>query len=116
MEMSSYSPLLDRVPSTMHEIRSNGSIDWPSPYRGPPSPEVDAAWQRISIFRPLNLQVSESEFLRIGKSPETAAKNSDEFRGDYFLQPEFAHQLHCVVCGDLNSDSFPRIRQTTNVK
>ncbi|KAI1496180.1 hypothetical protein F5X99DRAFT_425001 [Biscogniauxia marginata] len=66
----------------------NGSIRWPSPYRGPPSREVDRAWEEISMY----IALTDKEFLKIGKSPETAAKNAPESGGGYFLQPEFSHQ------------------------
>ncbi|EHK26505.1 uncharacterized protein TRIVIDRAFT_70489 [Trichoderma virens Gv29-8] len=95
-ELSSHSPLLQEVPDTLTETIRNGSIRWPSPYRGPPSPDVDRAWDRISMFRPLNIHLTDEEYLRIGKNPETAARNSIEYGGGYFLQPEFSHQLHCV--------------------
>ncbi|KAF4635222.1 hypothetical protein G7Y89_g2866 [Cudoniella acicularis] len=77
---SSYSPLLSQVPNTLSETIRNGSIRWPSPYR----------------VRPLNIKLTEEEYRKIGKSPETAAKNPSEFGGGYFLQPEFSHQLHCI--------------------
>ncbi|OKL63126.1 hypothetical protein UA08_01258 [Talaromyces atroroseus] len=95
-ETSSYTPLLGQVPDTLQEFRFNGSIRWPSPYRGPPSPDVDRAWEKISMFRPLNIPLTEKEFLNVGKSPETAATNPPEYGGGFFLQPEFSHQLHCV--------------------
>ncbi|KAI1772536.1 hypothetical protein F4818DRAFT_444360 [Hypoxylon cercidicola] len=91
-EVSPYSPLLQEVPNTFIDTTRNGSIRWPSPYRGPPSPEVDRAWEEITIFRPLDIVLSDQEFLMVGKSPETAAKNAPEFGGGYFLQPEFSHQ------------------------
>ncbi|KAG1805901.1 hypothetical protein EV424DRAFT_1544234 [Suillus variegatus] len=41
-----YSPASGAVESTI--IRFNGTLDFPSIYRGPPSPEIDAAWARIA--------------------------------------------------------------------
>ncbi|RYP57813.1 hypothetical protein DL769_009263 [Monosporascus sp. CRB-8-3] len=90
------SPLLSEVPNVLIESRRNGSIRWPSPYRGEPSYEVDKAWEEISIFRPLDYQLTDEEYLKVGISPETAARNAPEFGGGFFLQPEFSHQLHCV--------------------
>ncbi|KAJ8124829.1 hypothetical protein O1611_g8812 [Lasiodiplodia mahajangana] len=89
---SSYSPLLSEVPNILTESRRNGSIRWPSPYRGEPSYEVDKAWEEISIFRPLDYQLTDEEYLEVGISPETAARNAPEFGGGFFLQPEFSHQ------------------------
>jgi hypothetical protein len=48
---SSYSPLISQVPDNLIETTRNGSIRWPSAYRGPPSPDVDKAWDRISMCR-----------------------------------------------------------------
>ncbi|TRX87840.1 hypothetical protein FHL15_011258 [Xylaria flabelliformis] len=93
---SAYSPLLGEVPNILIESRRNGSIRWSSPYRGEPSYEVDKAWEEISIFRPLDYQLTIEEYLEVGMSPETAARNAPEFGGGFFLQPEFSHQLHCV--------------------
>ncbi|KAG1815265.1 hypothetical protein EV424DRAFT_1541104 [Suillus variegatus] len=41
-----YSPASGVVDSVI--VRFNGTLDFPSIYRGPPSPEVDAAWARIA--------------------------------------------------------------------
>ncbi|KAK4158884.1 hypothetical protein QBC43DRAFT_348318 [Cladorrhinum sp. PSN259] len=89
-------PILEDLDPGLQESRFNGSIRWPSPYRGPPSREVDAAWNRISIVRPLDLKISKEDFHTIGVNPDTAAVNAPEHGGGYFMVPEFTHQLHCV--------------------
>ncbi|KAI9814389.1 MAG: hypothetical protein M1827_003245 [Pycnora praestabilis] len=89
-------PTIKELPGHLNEVKFNGSIRWPSPYRGPPSPEVDRAWNDISIVRPLDLPITAESFLDIGSDPDTAAKNAPEFGGGYFAVPEFTHQLHCV--------------------
>jgi len=90
-------PILEDLDPGLQEFRFNGSIRWPSPYRGPPSREVDAAWNRISIVRPLDLKISKEDFHKIGVNPDTAAVNAPEHGGGYFMVPEFTHQIHCVV-------------------
>ncbi|PQE19591.1 tat pathway signal sequence protein [Rutstroemia sp. NJR-2017a WRK4] len=95
-QTSSYSPILEDLDPGLQEFRFNGSIRWPSPYRGPPSKEVDAAWNRISIVRPLDLDISKEDFHTIGVNADTAATNAPEHGGGYFMVPEFTHQLHCV--------------------
>ena len=94
---SSAAPVLEDLDPGLQEFRFNGSIRWPSPYRGPPSSKVDAAWNRISIVRPLDLDISKEDFHTIGVNPDTAAENAPEHGGGYFMVPEFTHQLHCVV-------------------
>ncbi len=93
----SAAPILEDLDPGLQEFRFNGSIRWPSPYRGPPSREVDAAWNRISIVRPLDLDISREDFHTIGVNADTAATNAPEHGGGYFMVPEFTHQLHCVV-------------------
>ena len=93
---SSYTPLLISVPTSLQTLKTNGSFRFPSPYRGEPSRSVDQAWDRISMLRPLDLPLTDSEFLAIGSSVSTAARNAPEHGGGFFLQPEFSHQLHCV--------------------
>ncbi|OQE13530.1 hypothetical protein PENFLA_c046G03079 [Penicillium flavigenum] len=95
-QLSSYSPLLEGLNMHSPVIRVNGSLDWPSPYRGPPSPEVDAAWNRISIIRPLDIPLTRDEFLRLDSDPETAVKNAPEDGGQYFLVPQSTHHFHCL--------------------
>ena len=40
-------PALKYIPSTYKQIRFNGSIDFPSIYRGPPSSSIDQAWNKL---------------------------------------------------------------------
>lgn len=39
-------PVLKRVPTQF-----NGSFEFTGPYRGPPSPEIDKAWDRFTFHR-----------------------------------------------------------------
>ncbi|KAB8232293.1 uncharacterized protein BDW43DRAFT_312289 [Aspergillus alliaceus] len=45
---SCYSPALDEMKIEYHPVQFNGSLDFASSYRGPPSPEVDAAWDELA--------------------------------------------------------------------
>ncbi|KAF9817925.1 hypothetical protein IEO21_03119 [Rhodonia placenta] len=45
-KLSVYSPAIDAV--EYHNVRFNGTLTWPSEFRGTPSPELDAAWKRIA--------------------------------------------------------------------
>ncbi|KAJ5837119.1 hypothetical protein N7447_003145 [Penicillium robsamsonii] len=95
-QLSTYSPLMEGFNMDSRVVRVNGSLDWPSPYRGPPSAEVDAAWNRISIIRPLDIQLTPDEFLRLDSDPETAVQNAPEHGGQYFLVPQSTHHFHCL--------------------
>ncbi len=51
--------------------------DPPSIYRGKPSPEVDAAWARLSASHAV--PITKDEVKRLGKDPVTAAKFPESF-------------------------------------
>ncbi|KAG1730985.1 uncharacterized protein EDB91DRAFT_1155917 [Suillus paluster] len=76
-----YSPASGAVESTV--VRFNGTLDFPSIYRGPPSPEIDAAWTRIA--RAAGEVDSPSKV----KYPEKAG-------GGFMVSMESPHQLHCL--------------------
>ncbi|KAG1787741.1 uncharacterized protein HD556DRAFT_1448424 [Suillus plorans] len=77
-------------------IRFNGSLDFPSIYRGPPSPEIDAAWNGIAN----NLtQMTREEILKGGTSEAELpwkARYPEKIGGQYIGFMEAIHQLHCV--------------------
>jgi len=76
-----------------HTVRFDGSFKMDSPFKGPPSPSVDEAWNRNIIFGPMAL--SPSEFHKLNAS-KYSVRLSPEKGGGYLAVPEFAHQLHCV--------------------
>ncbi|KAG2068291.1 hypothetical protein BDR04DRAFT_1232905 [Suillus decipiens] len=77
-------------------VRFNGTLDFPSIYRGPPSPEVDAAWNRISIdVRPT--QMTREEMLKAGATNlPSKVRLPDKIGGGYMVSIEATHQMHCV--------------------
>ncbi|KAG1857181.1 hypothetical protein C8R48DRAFT_607603 [Suillus tomentosus] len=77
-------------------VRFNGTLDFPSIYRGPPSPEVDAAWARIA-HDVLPTRMSLEEILKAGEvdSP-SKVKYPAEFGGGFMVSMEAPHQLHCL--------------------
>jgi len=99
-------------------VRFNGTLDFPSIYRGPPSPEIDAAWARIgedgasSHFFPssqsviihvhetsvLPTRMSLEEILKAGEvdSP-SKVKYPARLGGGFMVSMEAPHQLQCLV-------------------
>ncbi|KAG0698829.1 hypothetical protein DFH29DRAFT_809852, partial [Suillus ampliporus] len=77
-------------------IRFNGSLGAPSIYHGSPSPEIDAAWDRISLdARPVRMMLE--QLLRTGEKPSPImARYPDEYGGGYMATVEVIHQLHCI--------------------
>lgn len=43
---------MSKVDLSYHSTVFNGTLDYPSPYRGRPSPEIDAEWNKLinSLF------------------------------------------------------------------
>ncbi|KAG0697875.1 hypothetical protein DFH29DRAFT_1003365 [Suillus ampliporus] len=78
-DMVLYSPATEAIES-IGIVRFNGSFGATSIYRGIPSKELDAAWDRISL------------------DAFSSAPNSypDEYGGGYMATVEVIHQLHCI--------------------
>ena len=47
-QTSTFSPALDALKSGYQTVQFIGSLSAPSPYKGPPNPDVDAVWKRIA--------------------------------------------------------------------
>jgi hypothetical protein len=76
----------------------NGTlIDKQSILRQPPSPEVDAAWDRIQTSNPI--AISRDNILAMGKDPKDAAKFPESFGFGpeaYIGKVDVFHQIHCL--------------------
>ncbi|KAG1895123.1 uncharacterized protein F5891DRAFT_1281290 [Suillus fuscotomentosus] len=94
-DIPAYSPAGGAVESTI--VRFNGMLDFPSIYRGPPSPEIDAAWARIA-HDVLPTRMSLKEILKAGEvdSP-SKVRYPPEFGGGFMVSMEAPHQLHCLT-------------------
>lgn len=77
-------------------VRFNGTLGFPSIYRAPPSPEVDAAWDRIS--RNVGpTRMTREEMLKAGTTDlRSKVRYPEKIGGDYVVSLESAHQMHCV--------------------
>ncbi|KAL8893984.1 MAG: hypothetical protein Q9207_008561 [Kuettlingeria erythrocarpa] len=75
-------------------VRFHGSFGLPSPYKGPPNPDVDAKWSEIENIGAIS--ITEDEFRRLNASKH-AVKVPLDLGGGYMALPEFVHQIHCVV-------------------
>lgn len=45
--LETLAPVLKQIDNRYRLVQFNGSLNWPSPYRGPPSPEIDAEWDKL---------------------------------------------------------------------
>ncbi|KAG2148148.1 uncharacterized protein EDB93DRAFT_1084986, partial [Suillus bovinus] len=78
-------------------VRFNGTLGTPSIYRGSPSPEINAAWDRISLDGSRPIRMSHEQLLRTGEKPSPVmVRYPDEYGGGYMATVEVIHQLHCI--------------------
>ncbi|KAE8380419.1 hypothetical protein BDV26DRAFT_290346 [Aspergillus bertholletiae] len=77
-------------------ITFNGTLDYPSEFRGAPSPDVDRAWNRSIDLGAVNVSLSDEDMKLLGVDPDTSVKLPLEDGGIYRLHFEFSHQLHCL--------------------
>ncbi|KAG2127970.1 hypothetical protein DEU56DRAFT_819681 [Suillus clintonianus] len=93
-EIAVYSPAHVAVEPTI--TRFNGTLDFPSIYRGPPSPELDLNWNRIS--RNVGpTRMTREEMLKAGETDlRSKVRYPDSIGGGYMVSLEVGHQLHCV--------------------
>ncbi|KAA8914631.1 hypothetical protein FN846DRAFT_925985 [Sphaerosporella brunnea] len=92
------SPVFDKIPQEYIPIQFVGNFIHHSQYRsldGPPSPEVLAAWDRITDVAPLRLGEEDLDRMNISHRASTV-KYSEADGGGYMGYIEVFHQLHCV--------------------
>jgi hypothetical protein len=77
------------------DVRFNGSLKAPSPYRSDPSPEIDEAWSQVTKSVPL-FSITENDVAKLKKNKDEIVKVPDEERGGYLAGLEVSHQIHCV--------------------
>jgi Mycotoxin biosynthesis protein UstYa len=106
------------IDTTPRLVTTNGSLNWPSIYRQPPSQEADDAWNEISYNSKWSSAsnlfvvalVHATRLVGVFSLPEEMALEAGLERGDvripagyqgsgeYMASLELTHQLHCVVC------------------
>ncbi|KAJ8593953.1 hypothetical protein M405DRAFT_761243 [Rhizopogon salebrosus TDB-379] len=77
-------------------VRFDLGLTATSIYRGPPSPEINAAWARVAgDARPVRMTLD--QLSRTGEHPTPAAvKYPGEYGGGYMATLEVTHQLQCI--------------------
>ena len=84
----------------MSTKRLNGTFIEQHPksiFRQPPSPEVDAAWERVETQTPI--PITRQDVLNQGKDPTQAAKWPESFGfgpDAYIGRIDVFHQIHCL--------------------
>ncbi|KAI2626887.1 hypothetical protein GGS21DRAFT_266069 [Xylaria nigripes] len=95
-------------------VQFNGSLWYDSPFKGPPTPEVEDAWQSIMQYG--TISVTKSDYERVNHSVRTAVQFPEEAGGGYLATMVGTHQLHCLhfVWQDHHRDYFPKVQH--NIK
>ncbi|RPA75719.1 hypothetical protein BJ508DRAFT_243080 [Ascobolus immersus RN42] len=94
-----HAPILDQIEIPMIEVTVNGTFlnEANSIFRRHPSPEVDAAWERISTVEPN--AITKADVLALGRDPLSTAKFTPNFgfgSDAYVIEVDTFHQLHCL--------------------
>ncbi|KAK1656811.1 hypothetical protein BDP55DRAFT_56870 [Colletotrichum godetiae] len=99
--VSPYSPILDELPIRLETVEVKGTLfnDYTPPriWRGPPSDEVDKAWDdmaRIEYFG-----VSGDALRKMGKDPKISVSIPEDWGvgpDKYLVEIDMQHQLHCL--------------------
>lgn len=92
-KLSYYSPALEKVSDEYLTVRWNISATTPSPWAGPPSKEVDAAWHKYTNLGAMI--ISEEDLVKVNGS-RYSARVPKEVGDGYIGHVEWYHQLHCV--------------------
>ncbi|KAI9736472.1 MAG: hypothetical protein M1818_006206 [Claussenomyces sp. TS43310] len=92
---SFYSPLLEEGSGAIEyeNVMFQGALEYKSIYKGPPNPELDAAWKVLQHMN--NSGVAGDTIDRIGKS-RIAVKYPEEQGGKYDVGIEVFHHMHCL--------------------
>ncbi|KAF2771672.1 hypothetical protein EJ03DRAFT_21764 [Teratosphaeria nubilosa] len=99
-QISMPSPVLDEIDIPIVPKKMDATLlksEPPSIFRGDPSPEVDAAWRRISDTRPIAL--TRDDVLAAGKDPASAVQIPTSWglgEDKYFGRLDVLHQIHCL--------------------
>ncbi|KAH7033716.1 uncharacterized protein B0I36DRAFT_321940 [Microdochium trichocladiopsis] len=98
-EQSFFSPIFDRldIPVTTKTINASLANEDDSIWRKTPSPEVDAAWERVSKLG--YHTISTADVLALGKDPSMTVRAPASWdRGDdaHIVQIDMTHQIHCL--------------------
>ncbi|KAI0552985.1 hypothetical protein F4679DRAFT_591199 [Xylaria curta] len=102
-KLSTWSPIIDVV--EYEETTFEGSFLAPSVWRGEPTPELDAAWDQISLGGMGSLRISKDDLQLINKSqdaditvgfPDQGVTETNYGHNDVQVLFEVFHQLHCL--------------------
>ncbi|KAF8812984.1 hypothetical protein BYT27DRAFT_7181937 [Phlegmacium glaucopus] len=117
-QQSMYSPVYDTIEYST--VRFNGSLDFPSPYRGFPTAALDQAWDRITTNNSLwPIRISDEDLKKINKSGRPSNVKYKEIDGGGNMGSiEVFHQLHCLnmLRKSTYPNEYPEIQELWNTR
>ncbi|QLI70845.1 Cyclochlorotine biosynthesis protein O [Metarhizium brunneum] len=94
-QLSTWSPAFEAV--EYYQTTFEGEFLAPSVWRGPPFPELDEAWNRISIRGTGSLRIAKYDLSRLNKSADAEiTAGFGDGTNDVQVLLEVFHQLHCL--------------------
>lgn len=105
----SYSPINEAISEEYVEYWFKGSLWYDSPYKGPPTPEVNKAWADLMEYGAIS--VTPEDIQRIGHNL-TAVQYPPEVGGGYLAVAMGTHHIHCLhyVWQDHYTSYFPETK------
>ncbi|KAK7729246.1 hypothetical protein SLS53_009311 [Cytospora paraplurivora] len=106
-----YSPINDVLEEDYVDYWFKGSLWYDSPYKGPPTPEVNKAWDELLEYGAIS--VTAEDIQRIGHNL-TAVQYPQELGGGYLAIAMGTHHIHCLryIWKDHHMAYFPETEAT----
>ncbi|KAK0732541.1 hypothetical protein B0T21DRAFT_369169 [Apiosordaria backusii] len=102
--LSTWSPALQAV--RYHQVTFPAAFTAQSVYRGTPTPELDAAWQKLVHLGAGSLRIHKAHLPLLNKSHKAdSLLMFDDGTGDIQVMLEVFHQLHCL--NELRKKTWP---------
>ncbi|CAD6442281.1 17df0216-ab5f-4fdf-9299-d5be12ebca94 [Sclerotinia trifoliorum] len=111
-KFNAYSPILEAIDDdAFQEVKFKYSLWYNSPFKGPPTPEVQEAWHDIMKYGEIG--VPASDILRVGHNL-TAVQYPASVGGGYPAIASGTHALHCLhyIWQDHYIDILPSVAET----
>ncbi|KAH7324165.1 hypothetical protein B0I35DRAFT_423649 [Stachybotrys elegans] len=107
--LNAYSPINDGISEQYEDYWFKGSLWYDSPYKGPPTPEVEEAWKSLMHYGAI--RITADDIQKIGHNL-TAAQYPPELGGGYIAVAMGTHHIHCLhyIWQDHHIDYFPETR------
>lgn len=115
-------PILDDFKFSLNEKKMNGKIkDTTSIWRMPPSAQVDAAWNHISMEESELIAVTKEEVEKSGKNASLTIQiplDWHQGRDNYLAQVEVFHNIHCLdeLRKEMWSDHYYKGQEADDVR